>query len=224
MERQKSENERGHRSEIKHFCGKTTKLPVTLIQGQFCISPLWCWRLWRVDGKLVLEVNLYPEQGEKTPQEHCLTAAANQNTNLTHSMAQTANQSSTMDMFSGQTRDLTFRTNTQQSMGVSTGRAIGSCSSGYRNGHDWFWFCLLEAEKKEEAKVEQGRSSFSLFFLSGHLRLGNCVRKAAWWFRNPAETARDGHKDAQSPLLYHFCPMTQEDFTLVMHLNIILTN
>lgn len=101
-----------------------------------------------MDGKLVPEVNLYSGQGEKTPQEHCLTAAANQNTNLTHSRAQTANQSSTMDMFSGQTRDLIFRTNTQQSMGVSAGRAIGSCS-GYRNGQRWFGegCCLLEAEK-----------------------------------------------------------------------------
>ncbi len=42
----------------------------------------------------------YPGQGEGTPQEHCLeAAAANQNTKLTHSRAQTANQSSTMDTF-----------------------------------------------------------------------------------------------------------------------------
>lgn len=92
----KREKERGHRSEIKHFCGKATKLPLTLIQDQFCISPLGCWRLWYVDW---IELNFYGGQGGRTPQEHCLTAAANQNTNLTHSRAQTANQSSTMDMF-----------------------------------------------------------------------------------------------------------------------------
>lgn len=45
----KSGEEMGHRSETKRFCGKTIKLPVTLIQGQFCVSPLWCWRLWYVE-------------------------------------------------------------------------------------------------------------------------------------------------------------------------------
>lgn len=107
-----------------------------------------------MDGELILEVNLYPGQEEKTPQEHCLTAAANQNTNLTHSWAQTANQSITMDMFCGRTRDLIFRTNTQQSMGVSTRRAIRSCS-GYRNGQEWFGEGRIGGRKEEE-KMEQG--------------------------------------------------------------------
>lgn len=43
------QTEWGHRSEIKHICGKTTKPPETLIQRQFCASPPSCWRLWYVE-------------------------------------------------------------------------------------------------------------------------------------------------------------------------------
>lgn len=180
-----SEKERGHRSEIKHFCGKTTKLPVTLIQGQFCVSPLWCRRLWLVSWSL--RSTSYPGQGERTPQEHCLAAAANQNTKLTHSTAQTANQSSTMDTF---WTDLTFRTNTQQSMGVSAGRAIRSCS-GYRNGFGE-GCCLLEAEK---GGGEGGAGGGGLVSPSSSCQV-------VWGLEILSHKQHDEHKDAQSSLSY----------------------
>ena len=39
-------------------------------------------------GKLLREVNVHQERAGRTPQEHCLAAAANQNTHLTHSNGQ----------------------------------------------------------------------------------------------------------------------------------------
>lgn len=67
---------------------------------QFWVSPLWCRRLWYVDAKLVREVNLCFGQRERAPQDHRLSQQqAIKTPNPTHSSSQTANQSSTTDIF-----------------------------------------------------------------------------------------------------------------------------
>ncbi len=110
----------------------------------------------------------YPGQGEGTPQEHCLeAAAANQNTKLTHSRAQTANQSSTMDTFwTDPGSDF------QNKYTAEHGRLHRESNQISQWLQKWIWRRLLQAEKGGGEGGAGG--SFSLFFLSGHLRLGYC--------------------------------------------------
>ncbi|KAA8586860.1 hypothetical protein FQN60_000696 [Etheostoma spectabile] len=113
-------------------------------------------------GGVEFQVNLYPGQGEKTPQEHCLTAAANQNANLTHSWAPTANQSITMDMFYGRTR-ISFSEQIHSRAWASPQgeqSVLAAVTEMDRNG--------LEAEKRRRRWNRGRKSGFSLFFLSGH--------------------------------------------------------
>lgn len=120
----------------------------------------------------------YPGRGERTPQEHRLAAAANQNTKLTHSRAQTANQSSTMDTFwTGPGSDF------QNKYTAEHGRLRRESNQILQWLQKWIWRRLLSSRggKRRRRRWSRGRrSSFSLFFLSGHLRLGSWVTQAAW--------------------------------------------
>ena len=101
-----------------------------------------------------------PGRERKHHRNNCLTAAANQNTNLTHSRAWTANQSSTMDMFSGQTRDLTSEQIHNSAWASPPGEQSDPAAVTEMDS--------AGLEKEEEEKVEQMEE---LEFLSLPVRL-----------------------------------------------------
>lgn len=116
-------------------------------------------------GKLVREVSL----DHRAPQEHCLTAAANQNTNFTHSRGSNSQSKQHNEHDLDKTPGLIFRVNTQRSMGVSSREAIRSWSG---QGSFTDGCCLVEAEGGGGGgRGWEGGAGF--FFLSGHLKFGH---------------------------------------------------
>lgn len=118
----------------------------------FLLRDVEGYDMW--SGKLVREVSLH----HRAPQEHCLTAAANQNTNFTHSRGSNSQSKQHNEHDLDKTPGLIFRVNTQQSMGVSSREAIRSWS-GYRKGQGSFTdsSCLIEAEEEEKKEEEDGK-------------------------------------------------------------------
>jgi len=130
--------------ETKHFCGKTTELPLT--ESVLYFSPVM-FQMWIVSWSLRSTSSLGREM------EHHRNIVSQQQPIKTpnlHIPVLKQPIKTTQWTCSGQTQDPTFWTNRHRSMDFSTGGAIRSCG-GYRNGQGW----LGKAEEEEEGKVEQ---------------------------------------------------------------------